>query len=308
MPTLRYLASALCLGLIAVVASENLFWMIPPPDLTPAGLVLAWLVYSLVAAAALSAVLLLGASGLWAAFLGGALLGYGTEGIVVGTIYEAFPAQLVWTPLAWHALVTGGIFLGLARTTLGAGTALLLWSAVAAAAVLWALYWPTERTTLPSHGDLAVYLVLPSVLLVAAHLALDRLLPHVPPRRSVLLAAPVLLALAWVAGTFLAPSWQRLAIWPCVALVLLALRRRAPGAGWGGGLPLWQAALPLLPATAVTLMAPPLWAALGPVPTNVPFALATSLAALALLLRALLLRSRSQRSAEIAVARSIAPS
>ncbi len=306
MTTLRYIAAALCLGWIAVTASENLFWMVPPPDLTLPAIPLTWLAYSLVAAAALSGVLAAGASGLWAAFLGGALLGFGVEGVLVGTMYEAFPAQLVWTPLAWHALVTGGVFIGLARAPMRGGSAVALWSAVSAGAVLWALYWPAERPALPSRGALALYLVLPSVLAVAAHRALDRILPLVPPPRGVLLLAPGLLAAGWLAGTFAAPSPLRLAFWPCLGVALWALRRRAPGAGWGGRLPFWQAALPVLPSVAVTLAAPPLWAAFGPVATNVPIALATGAAAIAILLRALVLPP--QPSAASARARSIAPS
>ncbi|MEE4276378.1 MAG: hypothetical protein V2J16_10990 [Thermoleophilia bacterium] len=284
MPTLRYIAAALCLGWIAVAVSENLFWTVPPPGVTAPGLVVTWLVYALAAAAGLSAVLMTGASGLRAAFLGGAVLGYAVEGALVGTIYEAFPFQLVWTPLAWHALLSGGLYVGLARTPLRPGAAVAVWSGAALLALAVALYWPTERAALPGRGTLALYLVLPMALAVLAHRALDRLLPLDLPTRGVLLAAPALLVAVWAVGTVRDPSVLRLALWPCLALVLWGLARRASGAVWGGHLPPWQAALPLFPPVAVTLFAPPLWAALGPQATNVVVALTTGPVALGLLL------------------------
>jgi len=295
MLTLRYVAASLCLGWIATYASENLFWMVPPPDLTLPIFAVTWLFYSAVSAAALSAVLMSGVSGLWAAFLGGAILGFGVEGAVVGTMFDAFPFQLVWTPLAWHALITGGIFVGLARAPMRPGSAVAVWGAVAIAAVAWALYWPSERDVLPGAGALAVYLLLPACLSIPALRVLDRLLPLAPPPRAVLLVAPVLLVLAWIVGTVMAPSPVRLALWPCVALVVWAMRRRADQGGqggWGRPMPGWQRALPLLPPLAVTVAAPPLWATHGAVATNVPFALATGLASLILLVVALAARPR----------------
>lgn len=312
MPTLRYIAAALCLGWIAVAASENMFWTVPPPGFTVAGLVLTWLFYALAAAAALSAVLMTGASGLWAAFLGGAVLGYTVEGVLVGTIYEAFPFQLVWTPLGWHALLSGGLYGGLARAPMPPGRALVVWSGASILALVFALYWPNERDVLPGRATLALYLVAPMALAVLAHRALDRLLPLALPPRGVLLAAPALLCIFWMVGTVFAPSVLRLALWPCLWLVLRALRRRAPGAGWrggwGGGLRPWQAALPLMPPLAVTLLAPPLWDALGPRSTNEVVALTTCLAAVGLLLWAALRRPAPQASAASASPRSMAPS
>jgi hypothetical protein len=291
MSTLRYLAASLLLGLIVVWASENMFWIVPPDDLTLLTLGLTWGMYTVASAAALSAVILTGVSGLWAAFLGGAVMGYLIEGTVVSTIYDAFPLQLIWTPLAWHALISGGLFVGLARVALRPVTAVAIWTAAAVVAVAWALYWPLEHAVLPSHTALAFYLVAPAALAVAAHAGLDRLLPLAPPPRWVLLVAPLALALLWLAQTIAAPSPLRLALFPCLALVIWLMHRRGLGAGWGSTrLPLWQRLLPLLPALAVTVAAPPLWTAYGAQPTNIPFALATGLASLALLVRAALRR------------------
>ncbi len=237
MLTLRYVAASLCLGWIATYASENLFWMVPPPDLTLTIFGVTWLFYSAVSAAALSAVLMTGVSGLWAAFLGGAILGFGVEGAVVGTMFEAFPLQLVWTPLAWHALITGGIFIGLARMPMRAGTAVTVWGSVALTAVAWALFWPSEREVLPGAGALAVYLLLPACLSIPALRVLDRLLPLVPPPRAVLLVAPAFSCwlgswvLSWplpLCGWRSGPAW-RSSSGPCIVAPTKA--GRGPGAG-----------------------------------------------------------------------------
>jgi len=71
---------------------------------------------------------------------------------------------------------------------------------------------------------------------------------------------------------------------------LIWLMRRAGraagrAAAWGRPKPLWQHALVLIVPVTVAVLAPPLWAALGPVETNWPVAILTGLAALAALLR-----------------------
>ena len=82
----RYILASLCLGAIAVWASETLFWSAPPPDFEPIGLVLTYLAYSFVCATVLSAVAWSGCGGWTGLFLGGALLGWLTEGVVTGTM------------------------------------------------------------------------------------------------------------------------------------------------------------------------------------------------------------------------------
>jgi hypothetical protein len=155
-----YGLAALCLGWIAVWAGENLFWTTPAPDLRLVDLALTWAAYSVAAGAALSAVIWSGLGGWRAAFLGGALLGFQIEGAVVGTMYDALPAQLVWTPLAWHALISG-------LAVLGGGMALArgpVWRQVAGMVALgvfgavWGLYWPLEGKVLAGMAGLAVYL------------------------------------------------------------------------------------------------------------------------------------------------------
>ena len=111
-PVGRYWLAAGTLGAAATWGSENLFWSAPPAGWTPLELAVTWVVYSLCVAAALSAVLWSGVQGWRAVFLGGAVLGWLIEGVVVATMYAAFPFQVVWTPLAWHALITGLVVVG----------------------------------------------------------------------------------------------------------------------------------------------------------------------------------------------------
>ena len=127
-----YVGLALALGALAVWASENFFWMIPPPGITVPDFTMTVIAYAIACAVALSAVIWTGVGGLPAAFLGGAVMGYMAEGVIVGTIYqlEAFPFFLVFTPLAWHALLSGGLILGVGRlgARLGPLRMALIWA------------------------------------------------------------------------------------------------------------------------------------------------------------------------------------
>lgn len=274
-----YLAAAASLGFIAVWGSENLFWT-APDDLSAVEVLLTWAAYTLVAAAALSVAIWSGLGGWRGAFLGAALLGFGIEGAVVGTMYDAFPAQIVWTPLAWHALVTGLAVLALPlrmargplRWQLGALIMLGLFGA------LWGLYWPTERAGLPGLVPLLVYLPGLSLGVVAAQAVLTRLRPEGRFGRW-LWIAPVAVVMLWLVQGAIAPDPRRLA-WPLVVgLTVWAMRRLGRGsAAWpafGPPVPLWRLALfPLAPLLTAILVVPG-WRRFGAVPVNVPVALAT---------------------------------
>ena len=72
MQALRYVGLALVLGALSVWASENFFWMMPPPGITPLDFTFTVVAYSIACAVALSAVIWTGIGGMPAAFLGGA--------------------------------------------------------------------------------------------------------------------------------------------------------------------------------------------------------------------------------------------
>ncbi len=258
-----YLGQALALGLVAVWASENLFWSAPRPDFSLIGLALTWGMYALCCAAALSAVMLTGVRGLAGLCLGGALLGWLTEGVIEGTMYDAFPVQLVWTPLAWHMLITSVGVLGVARAGLRWPLLrqALAWAGLGLFGAVWALYWPVERTDQPGLLPAWLYLVGMGVLVVGAFWALDRPAPRALPRTWVLWVAPALLAVFWGLRVVAAPMPALLALPVLIGVTLWAMRRLGKGAqGW----PDWQRAAH--PARHLLFLIAPLIATLGIVP------------------------------------------
>ena len=234
----RYVLTSAALGLISVWASENLFWTAPPEGWSPLELLLTWVAYSLCAASALSAVLVTGVQGWRAAFLGGAVLGWLVEGVVVGTMYAAFPFQVVWTPLAWHALVTGVLVLGVGRASVRWPwpRQLAAWVGVGLLAGVFGLFWPLERDTLPGPLTVGAYLVGLGLVVPFAQLALDRIGRLETPSRRVLAVAPGLLALLWLVQVAFAPS----PIWLTLPLLLWGVWwvMRRLGAATRGGLDL----------------------------------------------------------------------
>ncbi len=231
MNAIRYLLASLALALIAVWASENLFWIAPPADLTPFGLLYVWLAYSFCTASALSAVFVTAIRGLPAAFLAAAVMGWLVEGVIVGEMYLAFPYQLVWTPLAWHALITGVAVFGLGRMAVHWPLArqIGVWVLLGLFTGFWAQYWPLERSDLPGAGVLLAYLAGLGVLVPVAQIILDRLTPLERPPPWVLLIAPATLAALWIAQSFATPSWLRLSLPVLLALTLWVMKRLGAG-------------------------------------------------------------------------------
>lgn len=231
METWRYVGASLALGAVAVWGSEALFWSAAPAGLTAPDLVLTCGAYALACACALSAVAWSGCGGLAGLFLAGALVGWLVEGVLAGTMYAFLPFQLVWTPLAWHALIT-------AVGVLGIGRASARWGFLAQASAMvglgafggvWAAFWPLERTDLPggwpgAWGVLA-YLGGTALVLPFAQVALDRVgrVPRPPTR--VLCVAPAFMLALWVAGWAVQPAPARLALPLLLAATLWAMRR-----------------------------------------------------------------------------------
>ena len=233
MNSLRYLLASLALGLIAAFASENMFWIIAPYPLAPPELAFIWAMYALCCAAALSAVALTGIRGLPAAFLGAAIMGWLIEGVVEGTMYLAFPFQLAWTPLAWHALISGvGVFaLGRAAPHWPRWRRIGAWALLGLFIGFWAQYWPLEHEALPDLPRLLAYLAGFGVAVPLAHLLLDRLTPLSLPPRWVLMIAPLALAALWVLQSLAAPSPLRLSLPLLLWITIRAMKRLGTGRG-----------------------------------------------------------------------------
>lgn len=267
MQATRYLLLALLLGGVTVWGSENLFWMMPAPDLTAVQLVLTVIAYSVASAVALSAVIWTGVGGLPAAFLGGAIVGYMSEGVIVGTIYQPMPPlfYLVWTPLAWHALITGGLIFGVGRAAaaLGPLRLALIWTAFGLAGAYWAQYWVTERPDLPDPLRFAVYILGFGLIVPLAHAVMDRV-GHLPqPLPWVLWVAPVIAALVWLVSSVADPNPIRVVLPLLLALVLWVMWRlgqRDRPVSLGRAAPVWHHLLFLIAPALVVFLAPIGWA------------------------------------------------
>ena len=107
MRVLRNLLLTLTTGYILLFYSELVFWARPRPQDSLTGWLGTWLAYSLAGYVFLAAVQYFHVRDLWSLFLCGALFGWLTEGVIVQTMYDAFPLQISWTGLAWHALLPG---------------------------------------------------------------------------------------------------------------------------------------------------------------------------------------------------------
>jgi hypothetical protein len=267
MDAMRYVALAALLGGVTVWGSENLFWSMPSADLTPVQWGLTVVAYSIAAAVALSAVIWAGVGGWPAVFLGAAIVGYMSEGVIVGTIYQPTPPLffLVWTPLAWHALITGGVALGLGRAgaALGPGRMALVWVAYGLFGAFWAQYWVSERSDLTGGLRLAVYMLGCGLVVPLAHVVMDRMGSLPRPASWVLWIAPGIAALVWVAQSIADPNPMRVVLPLILALILWVMRRlgdRSRPVSLGVPVPIWHHLLFLIAPALVVLLAPLGWA------------------------------------------------
>lgn len=281
MASLWYLLASGLLGLIAVWASENMFWIVPPADLTVFGLLFIWLAYSFCTASALSAVMLTGVRGMAAVFLGAAIMGWLVEGVIVGEMYQAFPFQLVWTPLAWHALISGGVVFALGRISVQWPLIrqIALWGMLGLFIAFWAQFWLQEQGGPPKPAGLLWYLAGMGVIVPLAHIGLDRLGPLVPPPLWVMLSAPAVLMAIWSAQTLVAPVVIRLSLPVLLVLTLWMMARlggRTGPVGLGPGTArAWRYFLFLLAPLTGAILAQVWWDQGGDFAANVVVAMMT---------------------------------
>lgn len=289
MESLRYLALCLGLGVLAVWAGENMFWFNPPEGLHPLDLALTVIAYSIASGVGLSLVIWTGVAGLPAAFLGGAVMGYMVEGVIVGTIYDPLPFFWVWTPLAWHALISGGLVLGVGRAgaVLGPVRMALIWGALGLGSAFWAQYWPSEVTdgeTLATTGVLAVYLVGFGGLVVLAQVGMDRIGQLPRPPNAVLWIAPAIALLVWVAQGVADLNPLRVLLPLVMVLLWWVMRRLGQGGArvsLGAAVPVWQHALVLIAPAIAVVLAPLAWAeGWGTLSANIVVAMVTCLLSL----------------------------
>jgi len=224
------LIAVAAIGAILCYFSEMLFWSAPPEGSSAAGLGLTWGFYAFAGWGALVAASWSGPAGLFGLFLAGSLMGWIVEGVAVDEMYAALPFSLIWTPMAWHALVSGicGLWLVRASARWSVTAQLALLAGLGAAAGLWALYWPLERAALPGPGPVLAWLAGLGLAVPLANMALDRLPPAYPfsPREAQ--AAAGLIAALWALKLALLRI-PALFAFPAVVVAALWLMRRLGG-------------------------------------------------------------------------------
>ena len=201
------------------------------------------------------------------------------------------PFQLIWTPLAWHALITGLCVIGLSRY----GVHWALWRQVAGLVALglftgfFALFWPQERGQMPDGGVVFLYIVGMAPLVPLANLGLDRIGTLARPSGRILAIAPALMAVLWAAQTVASLNPLRLSVPLLIALTVWTMRRLGrqgtDGLALGPPAPVWRHLMFGLAPLVSCGLSVLLWPSAGGVPANIIVAVITCAASLWLLFR-----------------------
>lgn len=231
-PVLTRLLSIAATGAIMMYGSEMLFWSVPPDNSSVPDLAMTWLAYCLCTYAFLALLVRYQVSSLHGLFLCGATYGWLAEGVIVEEMYMSFPFQLVWTPLAWHALITAPVLFWLTRrsATWSIANQLALLLAMGAGFGLWAMWWPAERQPMPGAAASVLYLVGLSAFPVIAQWLIDRygksLLTISKTELHVIFG---IFAIFWLLRFVSVPRWEMLTCPLLIAFALWALGRQPPG-------------------------------------------------------------------------------
>jgi hypothetical protein len=313
---LRWTA-ALATGYILMFFSEFLFVNVYE-EFDLGGLPLLWLVYSLEAYLLLAIIAHFRVRNRWALFLAGAVYGWLLEGVVVQTMYAAFPFQVAFTGLSWHALIDVLVGVWLVRRALHGGS--LRRTARLAVLIglfwgLWAIWWAWEVADVLTAGEFALFAFGTGLPLIPAYRALAGLEPFSfrPQQRMVRLLAGLHVAI-FVLVVAMIP-YAALVLPPLLLLIYGALRRHrrseAPARlslSFEGHVSASQyAALALIPAVAAAAYAL-LMALEANIETNVILALATVPLSVWMFIRALwkLYRERPAEAAHSATQPALA--
>jgi hypothetical protein len=276
---LRGAGFVLGLGAVSWAWSEPGFWAGFRVGDGLAPWLLTWLAYTVAAGLSLRLARAHPAPGLATLLLVGAAYGWLIEGAVAGTTFEQLPFSLVWTGVAWHALITVvvGWWAYPAALRLGGRRAWLASAGVGAAFGVWAAGW---WTTPPDVGQVQAVpepaRFLAFVLVIMSAAALGYWVMHLwaapAPGRGgrvgVILLAAVLIT--WFAVVVVpAVPWAPLALAALLALAWASVRRLAARGG-SGPLPApvdWPVGVParrLLPAVLVPVVAMAAYLGLAP--------------------------------------------
>lgn len=257
---MRALGLWLGLGLILSAASELMFWPVPVRDIA-----LLAAIYGLAAVLPMLVLDRAGAFGWPAIALAGGLFGLLVEGVVVQQVYLEMPFSLVWTPLAWHGLLSVGVVvvgLRMALCAHGVGVSVAVCAAIGVFAALWAGYGWTEFGRAEGRTEnalpFAAQITVATAMILLGHVVLDRLPAAAPPRwmlPGLAGIAACLWAVTWAVPFF--PASLSVPLLGGVSAWAIGRLGAGPdhGRGFGRVAPVRYLALVLVPGVAIPLEA-----------------------------------------------------
>ena len=253
-------------GFILFFYSELMFWARPRPEDSFSNWLVTWLAYALIGLAYLAALQTFRVRHIWGVYLGGALFGWLAEGVLVQTMYDAFPLQISWTGLAWHALISVWLGWYAVRRALHRGRPLAILGLASALGLfwgVWGIFWWVEEPgqPIPGLGAFAGFAWTASAGLVLAYWLADRCGAGFAPGRLAVGLVGAALGVLFVFGTLQVVPLAIFVLPPLLAVLFLALwrnrQKEPPGSLLDvlhGPLPGWRYGLLLampLAATAV---------------------------------------------------------
>ncbi len=178
-PVLR-IVSALPLGAVFFVYSEEMFWCFYRHGTPIEEYLATYLVYVLLSYVFLYLLYWSQVYDKWGVFLIGAIYGWIIEGFIVQTMYEAIPLSISWTALAWHAGIT--ILIGFYNVfgVIRTGNIKRLCLLFASVGVFWGLlstFWIIELGYLPTITEFFMFISICSVLISLGYYTFLRTIP-----------------------------------------------------------------------------------------------------------------------------------
>lgn len=221
-------------GYILLFFSELVFWAkygsesiqgVSFPDV-----LLTWLGYSFISYIFLTVIQEFKIRNIWALFLAGAVYGWLAEGVLVQTMYDAFPMNLSWTGLAWHApisIIVGWYMIRKLLLEKRYLATLILSSLIGTMYGLWATIWWLE----PGHNvtpllEFSLYVFVTTAFLMISYWVYDKIQPFsFQTSRIEKLFLVSLVSIIFIIGTVLVNPLAVLILPPLLVVIYVALKR-----------------------------------------------------------------------------------